>query len=278
MSIQSSMDAIKQSSKSVARITHQNDSDEQLREVFLTNARLIAGLSNSMNDIAEGYRLMGESEACSEILSERQSRREQIKKKKEEWKKGLPVRKERAVLQIPTAVSPNGQLVAAILEDEDGKTAEELSGWCDELGSLDEQELEKLLGGLEKEGVVKRDSDGQYHLRRLCTEDLLPDADTAIGEIGALYDEKEKANARLIVRMMLDEAVPLCVQDCLDLLGSYQRLAVSDARYREADLAMSEFDARWSIGKMRDAGLVSRQYSADGKDYYWFTLPGEGRN
>ena len=68
-----------------------------------------------------------------------------------------PPKKEGRFLRLKNAASPNGQLVAAILEDEDGKTAEELAGWCDELAEIPDEKFSELLEGLITEGFLEKD-------------------------------------------------------------------------------------------------------------------------
>ena len=74
--------------------------------------------------------------------------------------------------ELRAAHTPNGQLIAAILEEENWKTIDELNSWCDELATMDRTELKELLQGFTLDGVIEKKGD-KYGLVRLCEDNLM---------------------------------------------------------------------------------------------------------
>ena len=73
--------------------------------------------------------------------------------------------------KLRAAHTPNGQLVAAILEDEVALTKESIAVWCSELAELSPEEMDQLLDDLVEDGVISLDGD-VYSLERICNETL----------------------------------------------------------------------------------------------------------
>ena len=275
MSIQSGLDLLQSNAKDLAKIQHNDATDEQLREIITRNQSAIVGMPQTDSGIVESYKLLGEIQGCSELLSERQAKRDRIKKASEDWKNKREKKKKSEFLYLKNAASPNGQLIAAILEDEDGKTAEELSGWCDELAELPEEELQALLDGLEKEGVLEKDDEDRYRLLCVCTEEPFVSCETGMARADRYYegDEQEKAHAKRILYILQVNGAPMSPQDCLDEIGKHMEFR-SDPRFAAADAEPSEFDVRWTMRSLADRGILSKEYTVEGADYYWFAMLG----
>ncbi|MBQ3380049.1 MAG: hypothetical protein IJG50_09365 [Clostridia bacterium] len=179
---------LRDSAKRTALITHDDYSDERLAQIIVDNAKIAASMTPNAQNLSEMAKLTGEAQACSEILKNRQEkknkeqeRQKRILQKKRDWEEKLEARKDEAILNLKYAASPNGQLVAAILEDEDGKTEEELYGWCDELSSLEEKDFHAMLEGLVSEGIlVKYSDDDKYYLRVICDESMQWNRESAV--------------------------------------------------------------------------------------------------
>ena len=271
---------LQSSSKRLGKMTHKDDSDEHLREIVTRNLSAAAGMPNTEDGIIESYKLLGEAEACSELLSEREEKRERVRDAAEKWKRDLPGKKEGRFLRLKNAASPNGQLVAAILEDEDGKTAEELAGWCDELAEIPDEKFSELLEGLITEGFLEKDDKNRYHLLGICTEDpfLSPEAVEArlnrlYGEDNDEYNEKEKNTARWILYVLRDNGAPMSAQDCLDQMQDRSELP-ADLRFADMEDTSNEFEVRWRMNHLAKNGILCKEYSVDNKDYYWFAMLG----
>ncbi|MBR6039669.1 MAG: hypothetical protein IKP38_04215 [Clostridia bacterium] len=284
MSLQDQLNSIKSQAKSNALYAHRDDSDDELRQSVVKCAELVSRAGTDIRGIGEGYRYMGEMEACSELLSQRKAADQGIAKQKSEWQNGLDKRKEEAILRLPNAVSANGQLIASILEDEDGKTAEEIACWCDELEMLPEEDLQKLLDDLVKEGVLSLE-DGRYYLLCPCTESLIcleEIRNHRIDRNDDFYTPQKQAQAKLFLYMMEREKKPLCDTDCLDLLGRYFGRYLMSEEYQAAKEDLSVFDAERTLNRLADNGFIKEAFrmknrSGDYKTYYWLTMLGEGK-
>jgi hypothetical protein len=151
-------------------------SDYELNEIIHTNAQKINILPSnaSPSQLADARLWLAEVMACQEIVEDRIKEKVEQKAALETWKSSIPQRIERNILNLPAASSANGQLIAAILEDEDGKTAEEISGWCDELADLGLDECKSLLDQLVSEGILELGKDQKYYLLNICTSTLYP--------------------------------------------------------------------------------------------------------
>ena len=140
-----------------------NKTDSELQRVVQNNA-LKAAASNS---VVEMETLVEESEYCSSLLQARANARK-------EWRKTLPDRKRKAILNLKTAATPNGQLIAAILEDEGSLTVEEICSWCEELHELGQDKVQKILDELVSEGVLKKNGKA-YYSYIIYTKHLFPE-------------------------------------------------------------------------------------------------------
>lgn len=156
---------------------HANKSDAELQKIALANLTKVAALPSSLSErmIADANIWVTEAKACQELLTERKQAKAAKESAVKGWNANAIRRRDEAIVNLPTAVSPNGQLVAAILEDEAALSEEDILSWCDELASLSDTEGRLLLSGLVTEGVIERKKNGKYALLNICTETLYPE-------------------------------------------------------------------------------------------------------
>lgn len=137
----------KASQKNICLITHKDKTDDELRAILNHNAVAIYNQEG-----LDAYKTLGESEACSELLKQRQEKT--AYRESEElgltdalkyWEKANITRRKKAILNLPAATSYYGQLVVAILEEEE-LTAEEIRQWSDELTAMSDTNV--ILGVL----------------------------------------------------------------------------------------------------------------------------------
>lgn len=148
-----------------AKFEHGRKSNEELLKIIEDASAKAQGTTN----VAMLEKLLGEIEACREIIEARNKRRVHIDKTVSDLKKKMNNWASDGILSCPVSVTPNGQLIAAILEDEDGLSENEIGGWCDELSALPNNQLHEILDGLVEEHVLTVDEDKRYHLHLLCT-------------------------------------------------------------------------------------------------------------
>ena len=261
-------DAIKDAAKALGLIQHKDKSDSELQQIILNNARLVAGIGTDPSSISQGYRLMGESEACNELLAQRNAERERIKTGKEKWVEELQKRKDDALLSLRAAATPNGQLVQAILEDEDSLSQMELAGWCDELASLDDEELTKLLKDLVEDGVLASSGkDGRYRLRVVCDANQQWSSDNSIRAIS--HSAMRNKELAMKIMLLLDaEEEPMCAEDCAAAQEWFP-----DAEDTES-VGKYSFDS--AMREMMKEGILTRVFIVGSNSYYAPAIIGEG--
>lgn len=175
-----SLAGIRDSRKNICLLSYRGKDSKELTAIINTNNQLIQTMS-SPSEVPRASALLGEIDACVEILNERkkvEQRKneilETVRKAKKQWKNELADRRKEAILHLPVASSYLGQLIAAILESEDGKTAEEIAQWGEDLSTINESKFRSTLLSLVKEGILVF-KDYKYFLINLCTETLFPE-------------------------------------------------------------------------------------------------------
>ena len=177
------------------QLEEKSDAELQRRVLELARQSSEIRADGSSATTARLRMMLEETKVCSAILNDRKDKRERGKNAAAEWKKNLPERRYAAVLNLENAVTQNGQLVVAILEEEGESTEAELSAACreyKEFAAMDPAELRKLFAALEKEGVLTR-RNKKYSIAQICTPELFPDEPVAwaIRKMGRDWDEKE---------------------------------------------------------------------------------------
>jgi hypothetical protein len=158
------------------KLLHADKGDLELRAIALGNIEKINALpsSSSPSMVAQAQLWLAETTACNEIIERRKKDKEAKQNALETWQLTIENKAESNILNLPAASSANGQLIAAILEDEDGLTAEEITGWCEELTLLGLEECKKLLDQLVAEDILELGKDQKYYLLNICTPSLFP--------------------------------------------------------------------------------------------------------
>lgn len=210
--------------ENIARIENEDLPDSELQQKVLRNAQK----AQLTSDYGTLTKLIGEQRACKAILDERAELRKKVEDARKKWVSSADRHKADAFLNLRNSASANGQLIAAILEEE-GKslTMEEISNWCDELSSLTDTEVKDLLSGLVKEGVLSLKKDKKYHLVQICTPDLYPEnrlqwaLDKLNTKLSTTYRHQDDCKNLIAVLHLLDEKdTPLAG---IDILDSYKK-------------------------------------------------------
>jgi len=147
---------------------------------------------------AKYYENLALQEVLKEKIQEIQDARNKSNEAHAQFKEARKELKRECISNLRTAASANGQLVAAILEEEDGLTSEQIGSWCEELETLDEDALKALIYGLCKEGIIERDKEGKFHLLFIMDEDLkaYPATDWALKKLE--YDKLDEKSRYLL--------------------------------------------------------------------------------
>lgn len=260
------------------RNEHKDKSDTELRQIVLNSSKKVTALpvSPTPKMLADAKQWLAEAKACNAILSARNDARIARTAAIKEWKDGQDAAKMKAILNLPTGITPNGQLVAAILEDEGAAmTAQEIAGWCDELGELEEADLQSLLDGLQRERIIGRDGD-KYFLRQAVTESLYPDTTYhSVAELKELTDDMYGAEAYLILQIIEGEGHPMALEEIRSELSSYAYLKTvfPEEGLTNEDFEWDEYDFERACSYLTSGGLLTRLHLA-GQTFYYYPMIG----
>ena len=259
---------IRESTKRTCLMTHKNKTDEELMEIVNHNSVAIY----SQDDL-ETYKTVGETEACVELLKQRREQREYKNAEEESlwgslqhWEEANDARRKKAITRLPHATSYHGQLVAAVLEEEEGLTAEEIRKWSDELTTMNDKEYHRLLEGLCREDIVYYDEDDKYYILSLCTPDLFPSNPSLWLEYHHCYGYGK------FLQHMVATRKPLTERDWIEISGSY---------FNKRDLEENPKKAYQNVKKnyldsyVKDGALSVTPIPDSDLNYYYFTMLGE---
>lgn len=184
---------------------NRDKSETELQTTILLNGKTITTLSANptIQEQSLAAALLAEMKACQKILDLRKSKKEHICRIIDKWRSKESDRREKAVFNLPAATSANGQLIASILEESDGQTAEEIAGWYEELAAIDTIDFQSLLNQLVEETILTC-KNNKYYLSNICTGTLYPD-DTvkwAMKKIHSNLSYEEKAMYTVILEAL----------------------------------------------------------------------------
>ena len=268
MSLQSIIDATKQT----ALLMYKDKSNEELHSIFSHNSIIANG-----HDQIAAAKAVGEMQACNEILQVRQHEVIEQRKcqqkidqaKQVDWPEQLPARRMKAILKLPNASGHPGQLVAAILEEENDLDRDAIRSWSEELLAMDDKSYEALLDGLVKEGVLAVDKKGHYSLLRICTANLFPEnptewAKAVLTEKGVNMDEKMLA----LLQYLADTCLPVSELDALKIAGTDYEKSYNFDCFSPPKV--------FALYKLTDSGVLSKT-RIDGTAFnlYYFPMLGE---
>ena len=232
----------------------------------------------------EGARLLlAKAEACAELINKKNEAANYIEKEElnrtyslSEWERANSARRKKAISNLPAATSYHGQLVVAVLGEEDFLTAEEIRQWSDELATMGAGEYHKLLKALCDEEILCCTEDGKYSILSFCTPDLMrTDPMQWLKQRHVCTDDrikmlKEEAELKFW-QHMIKKGEPCTEVDWIECTWiNYRKNQVADNpqfHYGRAAHELSEFvkNGVLSITPIDDSDL----------HYYYFTMLGE---
>ena len=277
MALEDVLEQIKEQEKKNCLWTHSKKTDEELRAIIVHNA-----LAIQHQEGAVAFRTAGESEACSELLKQRKEKQARDEAEQlaiadaiHNWEKTEFVRKRRleAALSLPTATSHYGQLVAAILEEEDGLIAEEIQQWSNELNSMEEKVFKKLLKSLTKEGIITVDREKKYRLLTTCDKTLMP-ADPmrwANNKYKYQYNDDLSYTQKTFLAVLASNKTPYTEYDWLEITGDNYELEGAKRRRNFRSYTISD------LAELVERGvLAATPVSGTHCHLYYFPMLGEG--
>ena len=270
----SAYDDLKSSSYALGLARHREKSDSELQQIIHNDFQMVLGLSSDLQSLPQRQQLMGEIEACQELLSRLQRAEEEVAEEKKKWRYSLQKRKDDALLALRAAATPNGQLVQAILEDEDSLSFKEIAGWCDELGALDEEVLMQLLKDLVEDGVLEESDNGQYRLRMFCDENQQWDINQGCRylENSGIFLHYDVPIVKTVLYLLCHYDEPMCPQDIIDKNAALTGCNTEQIGF---DKDISAFSVRLVMGKMMRNNILTNAFRAEGGAYYAPAIIGE---
>ena len=270
--------AVSESNRRLFTQLNKDKSNEELRRhiSLMANQILATPINSSQATITQAQILLEEMTVCSDILAERKQEGERLAAAHKKWDDTILARRYAAVRNLKEAVTPNGQLVAAILEEEGSLSETDLSIWCEELESLDTNVMHNLLISLVDEGVISYEN-GQYTLKQICTESLLPE------DIAGWLDKRflcsHAEEDEVILRLMQLRGTAICPEDYPQILEG--KILASVAHYLDipeerCKEIISEGRFNYKLEAWYKDGLLNKT-KIDGFDMYYFRMMGETR-
>lgn len=280
MSYEDNLNMLRKTSKDTYLRLHKTKSDEELRAILMHNA-----MAAQHQVGAELCKTVGESDACSEILQQRKAKREREEAEQEAfhdalsaWYRSYNERFEEAIINLPVATNYQGQLVAAILEEEDGLTAAEIAKWSAELSEMKEADYKRLLSSLVSEGVIALDKNNKYWLLSVCDKTLtIANPLLWAQKVSKLKNVELSKNQLAFLTTLSTQDEPLTEYDWFELVA-----------FSSSDLANTKnafnrkYGNSWVMDKLSDLEKlvdldILKQTPVDGKkwSFYHFPLLGE---
>ena len=260
--------------------------DKQLSE--LKQLFSIINPDSAGNDIVKKATLVGEQSAVVELMLKLQDTNRKIfDAEMDSYHKAIAKRIEENAINMKYASSPNGQLVASILEEGEDLTAEEIGSWCDEMRTIPPKQLTELLNGLKKEGIVS-EKNGKYHLSFVYTgkeetDILYQNALIKVHERfddspGYSYELNETKDSQFYDKILTCFYVAkwcLHVNTVADMRHASSREEYMEIMSRGATRDKDpNTDEIYRILKNDLKGILS-SYQVNGLELFYFTLPGD---
>ena len=242
-------------------------SDAQLQIEMSSAARTILTKNAGFN---EEFDAKCRFAAAETVMAEKKRRKEDETKVKQEYEADH----EATYRKLRAAYTPNGQLVAAILEEEDGKTKEEIASWCEEMTALDDSELYMLLRDLVSDGIIEQREGGKYYLSSICNEDLTPDwrfRDKMRRVMGEAGDSKY-ISARIETLVSLIPFLKAFYPEDLDIV-SHNRYVEENKRYSSSEKRARTIRPSSLVEELDE--MVDKRLLIKKGDYYRVPFVGE---
>ncbi len=245
--------------------------DSQLHDYIMeTLNKALNVVGTNSQRISEMDRLNSQADRCKKYLEFRKQNRANIDEYVKQWKEQLEDRRSNAILNLPTACTYNGQLIAALLEDHlnGGLKGEELKSLCDEYIQINDSDFLDLLDKLGNENIIGVNEDNYYYLRNICTKSLFP---LKMLDNGGTVSSVIR---RGIVDIIANEGKPIPYYKLLELCLSYNWNSVKSKTF----LADSNKTTYWienEFDELIDMGIIKEQAEIMNEKLYFFKMLGE---
>lgn len=270
MALDPGLERFKSMNKDTYLSLYKDKSDSELQTIIRHNVFAIMSQSG-----IEAAATAGESEACAELLKRRQENQEYENSVQEalwsaprEWEETVAERRRNAILNLSAATSYHGQLIAAVLDETDNLTAQEIRQWADELTLLTDSDYNALLEDLVEEKVLLVNDEGRYSLLSLCTPELFPSNPMHWAK---MHSEWFGSAERKFIQHIIDTGKPATEADWIEITWSD---FMKENYASKPKTAYSR--AKNELSTHVDSGVLScYPISNTDLNYYYFAMLGE---
>ena len=221
----------------------------------------------------EFYKAVGISNVCKKLLNEKKDWKKRCVDARAELTSKMQRWRHEYILNLKAAASANGQLIAAVLEEEDGLTTDQIGSWCEELEMLSSDALDSLLHELCLERIIKRDNEGKYHLRYILNEDLKAVPETEWIKKELKLDELEE-NYKYLLDLLYCAESGLTVDHILDHHIDEHFYPITMGEYSDDVKNMSEIQVSAYLRWLNLNGYIRRYDASNGASVYYYPLLG----
>lgn len=270
MALDPALELLKSAQKEACLDLYEEKTDSELEAIIRHNAFAIISQTASAAAVTAG-----ESEACSEILEKRKAKQDYESRTQEAlrvasstWESAVNTRRKNAILNLSAATSYHGQLIAAVLDETDNLTAQEIRQWADELTSLTDSDYNALLEDLIEEKVLLVNDEGRYSLLSLCTPELFPSNPMHWAK---MHSEWFGSAERKFIQHIIDTGKPATEADWIEITWS-NVMKENYASKPKTAYSRAKNELRTPV----NSGVLScYPISNTDLNYYYFTMLGE---
>ena len=212
-------------------------------------------------------------DACQELLEQIKEKKEVLKGRNTKTKNDREGIMRASALNSKAGTDPKAHLVLAILEEDGGKTLNELNGWSEELISLDEVGMKDLLDGMLKDEVIfKSEDDQKYFFRTNYTKNMIWEESAVkryLIENYGVEDEEEEALWYLIHLLMDVDNTPISKNEIIETI----RVLYEDEILGFSEKTVKEYVME-RISEMMSANIIKIAFAGhDGSTRQIFYAP-----
>ncbi len=245
--------------------------DSQLHDYIMeTLNKALNVVGTNSQRISEMNRLNSQADRCKKYLEFRKQNRANIDEYVKQWEGQLDERRCKAILNLQTACTYNGQLIAALLEDHLtlGLDRVELKSLCEEYIQIDDSDFSNLLDNLVNENIIAINEDNNYYLRNICTKSLFP--------IKMLDSGRTVITVirRGIVDIIANEGKPIPYYKLLELCLSYSWHSAKSKMFLE-DSNKTTYWIENEFFELINMGIIKVEAEIMNEKLYFFKMLGE---
>lgn len=154
-------------------LDYEDKEKDELQSDMLAAMKRVSMLSGNPSDVSELVKNTAIVNICKKQIEKYNQEIKMIAELDSDYKSELEGRRCAAVLNLSAALTLKGQLVVAILEDQEDLTMDMIKNWGDDFSDMTDEEFSQLLSDLCKDGLIEKEGEN-YSLICSCDGSLFP--------------------------------------------------------------------------------------------------------